>query len=171
MLKIEFNPNTNVLKVESEDSQPFKEKIGIGGWYTVLSKKNDKLFYIEVLEDGSDYIINVHGLEEAEQPPFYDISHLLSAQRIKVLPFTKKYVMVEVKIQNGEYEYYSKSLHIVGKKVDAHKIGERHAKKFYANFSHKDDGTYYFNGGEVATQLYKAQEITRKEYQILNKFL
>lgn len=171
MLKIKFDPNTNVLAVESERTTKFKEKVVINGWYTILDLQGKDLLYIQMIEEGSDFIVNVEGLDEDKQPDGYDISDLLSTQKIQVVAFTKKCVLVEVKVQNGEYEYYSKSMHVVGKDVNIRKIGERHAKTFYANFSYEDDGTYYFNGGEVAAQLYKAEEVTRQEYQILRKFI
>lgn len=171
-LKMHLNPNTQVLTVESERTTKFLGKIGFGSWYAVKDLEGKRLFDIQIEQDGKDYIFNVEGIDETdpERPEDYDISDLINCQSYKVSAFSKKYVFVEVKIRNGEYEYYSKSLHIIGKKADIRKCGEKHARHFYANFSHEEDGTYYFNGGEVATELYKSQEITVEEYQVLRKF-
>lgn len=84
---------------------------------------------------------------------------------------SKKFIFLTVKIQNGEYEYYSSSLHKIGESKDKNQFAEKHAKTFYSNFSHEDDGTYYFNAGEVATQLYEVKEITENEYNVLSKFI
>lgn len=175
MLNVKFDPNTNVLIVETERTVKFKEKIVFGLWYPIKDVVGDTIFEIQVKEVGSEeYEFNVEGKDKEELNNLdekYDISDILSYEKYKVGEFKKKCVLVEVKIQNGEREYYAKSLHIVGKDVDVRRLGERHAKKFYSRFAYEDDGTYYFDAGEVATQLYKAEEITREEYRILNKFL
>jgi len=78
----------------------------------------------------------------------------------------KKYWLLVLHIQCGEYEFYSKSLH-EGEKFDA----EDYAKDFYGNLSDEDDGTYYFNGGEVAVQVQSCDEICKKVYTYLINFI
>lgn len=82
-----------------------------------------------------------------------------------------KILFIEVEIQNGEYEYFSQSLHTVPLNTNENEFGENHAKTFYSNFSHEEGGSYYFSGGEVATTLYKAKEITEEEFKVLSKFI
>jgi len=172
-LKMHLNPNTQVLTVESERTTKFKEKISFGSWYAIKDLEGNRLLDIQVKDDGEDFIFNVEGLtkNDPEWNEDYDISDLINCQSYKVLELKNKFLFVEIKVRNGEYEYYSNSLHRVGQKVDKTKYGEKHARTFYENFSHEEDGTYYFNGGEVAAELYKVQEVTRKEFSVLSKFI
>lgn len=90
------------------------------------------------------------------------------------------YVKIQVKVQNGEYQYYQFSVHILevpenstplDVKNTIREFGEEHSKTYYSNFSHEDDRTYYFFGGEVATQLYTDDEISESDYEVLSKHL
>lgn len=171
MLKIKFNPNNNLLTVTSKETTKFHKKILLGLWESVLDLNGNKLFYIQVELDGTDFVVNIEGLDENERPADYDISDLLSAQKISVMPMSKKFLYLVLKITNGEYEYYSKSVHQVNPKIDKEKFSEKYAKTFYSGKAENNDGTYYFNGGEVAVEVYKIEEVTFQEYLVLNKFL
>ena len=85
-----------------------------------------------------------------------------------------KYLFFSMFIRNGEYEYSSNS---VGYRsaTDKHTLeywGDKHAKTFYGSKPEKEqDGDgYYFNGGEVYVRCRVVMEITKEEYDILNKF-
>lgn len=82
-----------------------------------------------------------------------------------------KYWFLKIHIQNGEYEYYSSSLHQTKGKKDFD--AEAYVSDFYANADedNPNDGVYYFNGGEVACCVKDIQEITKKEYDILHRFI
>ena len=90
------------------------------------------------------------------------------------------FVFIHIDVTNGEYSYDCKSVHEVT--IDANKnkgnqinaFGEDHAKNFYSGKGEEDevgDGIYYFNGGEVATELVRADEITEAEYNVMKKFI
>jgi len=81
-----------------------------------------------------------------------------------------RYWFLKLKIQHGEYEFYSASLHKTNKeKFDA----EAYARDFYGDPDDPDntDGTYYCNGGELAVQVYTFEEIKKAEYNTLGKFM
>jgi hypothetical protein len=84
----------------------------------------------------------------------------------------KKFVFIQLKIQNGEYEYQSKTVHeIEGDSSDVKEFAENYPKEFYGGEVEKDGDVFYFSGGEVACKLYVFEEITKEEYDILNNFL
>ena len=82
-----------------------------------------------------------------------------------------KFIFIRLKIQCGEYDYTSKSVHEIPNTADINAFGEEYASNFYSNKSHEDGDVYYFNGGEIAVTCKGVQEITAEEYHILNKFL
>ncbi len=82
-----------------------------------------------------------------------------------------KFIILHLEIRNGEYEYNSKTVHEIGNRKNADAFGRNYAKEFYSNFSYADGDTFYFNGGEVAVTSQSANEITKAEYDILNKYL
>ena len=82
-----------------------------------------------------------------------------------------KFVLVTLRIQNGEYQYNSKSVHKIPETEDNDKFGNNYAKDFYSSFSHTDGDSHYFNGGEVAVRDCGTVEITKEEYDVLNKYL
>ena len=83
----------------------------------------------------------------------------------------KKYIVLNLKIQNGEYEYSSKTIHEIPEEVNIDEFTEEYASEFYSKFSHEDSGTYYFNGGEVAVRVRGYSVITKQEYKILLKYI
>lgn len=82
-----------------------------------------------------------------------------------------KFIYIVLSIQCGEYGFKSKSVHEISKTKSTKKFGENCAKDFYGTKPEKDGDSYYFNGGEVAVSLSFHEEITKEEYNILNKFL
>lgn len=83
----------------------------------------------------------------------------------------KRYVYLELKILNGEYEYSSKTVHEleIGKRIDS--FCQNYAKTFYGGKPYKDNGYYFFNGGEVAVKVRKYQFISEVEYNTLLKII
>jgi hypothetical protein len=82
-----------------------------------------------------------------------------------------KFILIKIKIQCGEYEFSSNSVHEISSKKNVNKFAETHAEDFYGIKAYKDDNVHYFNGGEVAVQVKAVAEITKEEYEVLNKFL
>ena len=82
-----------------------------------------------------------------------------------------KFVFLQMKIQCGEYEFNSKSVHEIGSRKSVDKFGEDWAKEFYGKKAYVDGDTHFFNGGEVAVRCCNAQEITKAEYEVLTKFM
>ena len=83
-----------------------------------------------------------------------------------------RYWYLELHIQCGEYEFYSKGVHRTeGKeKFDA----EAYAADFYGNADEDNDpdsGTYYFNCGEVAVCVNEIKEIKKPVYDTLRKYI
>ncbi len=81
-----------------------------------------------------------------------------------------RYWFLDLQITCGEYEFNSTSVHETDKKeFDA----ETYAKEFYDNNDDdtEDNEIYYFNGGEVAVEVCRIDEITKKEYDILKEYI
>jgi len=83
-----------------------------------------------------------------------------------------RYWFLNIKIINGEYEYNSVSLHMTdGDEFDA----EDWAKSFYETDGGEEnepgDGNFYFNGGEVCVSVHGLEEISKKDYTILRKYI
>jgi hypothetical protein len=55
---------------------------------------------------------------------------------------------------------------------DTLEFADNYAKTFYVdeNKPFRDEEGYYFYGGEVAVKLSCAEEISKREYGVLNKF-
>lgn len=172
-LIVTYNEKTKVLYVRTKQTETFQGKIEFGHWYDISGLNSDEtLFRVQLIhEGGSEYVLNVEGLEENEQPEGYDIYDILNNQSIKIFKGDLKYIYVELKIQNGEYEYYSKSVQQIPVEMDVDDFADNHARDFYGRFSYSDGDTHYFNGGEVAVRGYNAKEITKAEYKTLQKFI
>lgn len=84
----------------------------------------------------------------------------------------KKFIFVKLEIRNGEYEYTSTSAHEIGSRKSTEVFGRKYAETFYGSSikPYQDGAWTYFNGGEVAVRCTTAVEITKEEYQTLNKF-
>ena len=85
------------------------------------------------------------------------------------------YVFFSISIRNGEYEYTSKSVHIIEQQdITPQQAGDEYAKQFYNDVDSEPEETdegFYFNGGEVCVWCDRAEEITEEQYNILNKFI
>jgi hypothetical protein len=85
------------------------------------------------------------------------------------------YLLLCLKIQSGEYEFDSKSLHALeGSLTRAEKdaFGDDYASGFYDDEEVEKDGdAYYFNGGEVAVTPKWYKEISESEYALLKGLL
>lgn len=79
----------------------------------------------------------------------------------------QKYWLLTVQVTNGEYESLIRSAH------EGAFNAEEYVKDFYANPDEVEEGseTYYFNGGEIACQIYSFQEIPKQDYDILKKYI
>ena len=51
------------------------------------------------------------------------------------------------------------------------KFTENYVKEFYVGNAEKEDGGYYFHGGEVFVKVYSWSFISENEYNILKKYL
>jgi hypothetical protein len=81
-----------------------------------------------------------------------------------------KHLFVHLEVQNGEYRYSCKSVHVT-KAKNIKLVGERHAASFYSNMDGRNGDWWEFNGGEVAVRLYSVKEITNYEYNTLKNYL
>ena len=82
-----------------------------------------------------------------------------------------RYWFLNIQVRQGEYEFNQKSVHKTPK--DEEFDAEEYAKDYYgfADDPDNDDGSYYFNCGNVCVEVYKIQEITQKEYNVLNRYI
>lgn len=83
-----------------------------------------------------------------------------------------RYWLLKLVITIGDYEFFDKSLHKCKGEFD----GENYAKNFYGDADEPDvdfdaDGVYYFNGAELAVSVFGMKELTKKEYEVMNKYL
>jgi len=69
---------------------------------------------------------------------------------------------------NGEYEYTHRLVRYVDS-FDLNKVGEEIASAFYGGEPEEEDDGYMFD--EVFVKLSRVQEITKEEFEVLNKFL
>ena len=86
----------------------------------------------------------------------------------------KKYLFIVLMIRNGEYEYYSKTVHEVPADTALMAYADECAAEFYESQpEHRQaaDGGYYTNGGEVFTKVDRWHEITEAEYAVLHRFI
>jgi hypothetical protein len=84
---------------------------------------------------------------------------------------TIKYLFITLRVRSGNYDFESKSIHKIKSRNDASDFAEKYASDFYGENAHKENGRYFFNNGEVAVDVRRAQEITEGEYNVMNKFL
>ena len=82
-----------------------------------------------------------------------------------------KYFFVVYKERNGEYEYYYKAGRKIAEYEDIHEVMDEYLSNFYGVKAEKEDGGYYFNGGEVHVRLAYTQEIPEEDYNTLIRYL
>ena len=83
-----------------------------------------------------------------------------------------KYFYFQLKEINGEYQYRHKLITELPDDVDPTKaLNEAYAGSWYGNNSEAEGNGFYYNGGEVYVELTFIQEITKEEYDILNKYI
>ena len=87
-----------------------------------------------------------------------------------------KYWFLKLLIRQGEYEFYSMSTHkqqANEKDFDMATFSEAYAADFYGCPDDPDDtgGSYYFDCGNLCVEVYSRQEVTKKEYETLGKFI
>ncbi len=172
-LIVRYNQKTKVLTVKSNKTIPFEKVIKFGHWQSIYNREDELQFEVQLIDEGDgQYVVNVKGLDEADQPEGYDLYDILNNQSITIIEGEEnQYVFITLEIQNGEYQFSSKSVHIIPKEFDVNDFGDEYAKEFYSSFSHSDGCVYYFNSGEVAVRNNEAKEITKKQYDVLNHFL
>jgi hypothetical protein len=81
-----------------------------------------------------------------------------------------KYIFIDLKVVNGEYEYSCKSVHVT-KAANISFVAEKHAGTFYGGRVSRSDTSWYFYGGEVAVQVANVKEISEQQYQTLKQFI
>lgn len=83
-----------------------------------------------------------------------------------------KYFYIEIEERNGEYEYRHKVVRSCPLNVNPDKFFDDNlAGSWYGGEVDKEDDGYYYNGGEVFVELTRVEEITKEEFDILNKYL
>lgn len=81
------------------------------------------------------------------------------------------YLLVDIKIRNGDYEYHSLATHAIKDKTNIQEFVEEQAKGFYEGEVDEQKEGYYFNAGEVCVWVYKFSLLSIEEYKTLNKYL
>ena len=83
-----------------------------------------------------------------------------------------KYYVYKVFERNGNYEYTHKGTCNSSEFEDnqtPEEWLEETAKNFYSEGDPEED--WYWHFGELITQAYGIEEVTKKEYEILNKYI
>jgi hypothetical protein len=82
-----------------------------------------------------------------------------------------RYWYLNIHIQCGEHEFHSQSYQKTKGKEEFD--SEDYAKDFYgmADDPDNDDGSYYFDCGNLCVEVYVCKEITKKEYDVLTKIM
>ena len=81
-----------------------------------------------------------------------------------------RYWFLKIQVTIGEYENNVASIHVTenGEEFDA----EKYAMDEYDGLDDEDtDGMYTFNGGEVGCCVYGIEEITKAEYDVMEKYI
>jgi len=83
------------------------------------------------------------------------------------------YIFLFLEERNGEYEYLHRSVHKLSdnKKTTAEHVADNYAKQFYLSKAEKDDGGYYFHGGEVFIKVESWKFINEEQYNVLKQFV
>lgn len=78
-----------------------------------------------------------------------------------------KYLFITLTIQNGEYEYNEKVLHIT-RCENIQFAAHKYAASFYGGVPERDGVWWYYYGGEVGVRMDKVVELTKEEYDFLD---
>lgn len=82
-----------------------------------------------------------------------------------------KKVFVILNFRTGEYEHTDKHVIEVPEKEDIHKYAEDVLiRDMFLDGEEEEDG-FYFDSGCICVNILSIEEITDKEYKVLNKFL
>jgi len=83
----------------------------------------------------------------------------------------EKFMFLCIEVRDGEREYHSNSVHTLPSRRKISKFADNYAKEFYSSKPQKSDGGYYHFGGEVHVSAHNYREITKEEYDVLNRFI
>jgi hypothetical protein len=84
-----------------------------------------------------------------------------------------KYIFLTLEERNGEYEYTHRSVRQLpnSKRTTAERFVKDYLKKFYGGRAEKEDGGYYFFGGEVFVKLDSWCFVSKVVFNVLNQYL
>ncbi len=79
-----------------------------------------------------------------------------------------KYLLIVLRIQNGEYRHKDISVHEIGKRKNKDKFADNYSKEYYGDRNtYKDGDAYFHNGGVIATSVTRCEYITKHEYEMI----
>lgn len=84
-----------------------------------------------------------------------------------------KFIFVGLVIRQGAFTYNTNKVYEIPEEIDTLKFSEQTVINYHADQPFQKEEEYnwwYFYGGQIAVMLETAEEITREEYDILNKF-
>ena len=79
-----------------------------------------------------------------------------------------RYWFLKLEVRAGEYEVTTSSVHKTNRKEEFD--SEDYAQNFW-NEGEEQDGTYFFDCGCIAVSVWDCKEITKKEYDVMEKYL
>lgn len=85
--------------------------------------------------------------------------------------YDTKFFFRQFKIRDGEREYYSANTFYCNTQEEAEALTQDTLLNFYGEENEEEDGGVYHCGGEVHVQLYTLKEVSKLEYDILNKVM
>lgn len=84
-----------------------------------------------------------------------------------------KYGLINIETKCGEYEFTQ--AYLVRFRKDLEKRADEVAKTWYddrvKNWDGGRENEYYFNGGELAVSVHSFEELTKKEYDVMKKYI
>ena len=83
----------------------------------------------------------------------------------------KKYIYRAFHTRDGEREYYHKGVHVIDQDQDTKEFVYELCMNFWSDRGDEEKECSWWFMGEIITSVYDYKEITKEEYNILNRFL
>jgi len=101
---------------------------------------------------------------------------IFAYNQLKPIPMKKKtrtkYVVITLQERNGEQEYSHRVAMAIPPNKDEWKVAESYASDFWGTDGKKNEyGWYEFFGGCIWVRARGMNYVTKKEYEVLNKFI
>ncbi len=87
-------------------------------------------------------------------------------------PKKMKYVLIEIRTQDGEHQYTGRLLKVVHPRTNLDKLAEQESKEYWGDEDAYLDGRDWFHqGGTVATRVQGIKELSKEHYDVLTQYI